>query len=482
MANFLITTPNSLTQGTDTVDLFVLNTAFGTTVFAGGGADSLSAVGTNFSNANLQGGAGNDSIYLGAQGAKTLLVTQILAGAGNDTILLGDGVTNTTTLEGGGGGDVINILSGTYGGASTYGNLGSDFISAYNVTFSAGLVAAGGDNDTIRFSSTIGSTTINGGGGADSIVLNGAISAIRLEGDFVGDAQFYGNDTIGISAGLTKSSFVQGGGGADIITVSGLESNSTVLGNQGGDSIFINDFAAAAGNFVGGGAGNDTIRVSADLAAAFGTIQGGGGIDLIDVDDNNVVGGDARIFGGADADTIELGTLADSFTTARGINSNASGMNVGYQSFDQSNLLALDVISAASTTLSAGGVFTVTQSAVNFSAVAIGNYGAGGAQVTVATGARVTTFAAGIADTLTAKATALDNSLGEGGAVVFRANAVNYLFVQGGAAGSGTGNDLVAQLNVGGFTVAADTLARNGGIQEVNNSAIKIGITNNTTF
>jgi hypothetical protein len=110
---------------------------------------------------------------------------------------------------------------------------------------------------------------------------------------------------------------------------------------------------------------------------------------------------------------------------------------------------------------------------VNFAAVANGNYG--GTNLTVGTGNRVTNFSAGIT-TLTQRVAALDSGItAVGSTVVFQAQGTNYLFIQGGT------TDLVAQLNVGGFTVsgAANT---NGGISIANNSAIKINFTDNAAF
>ena len=107
----------------------------------------------------------------------------------------------------------------------------------------------------------------------------------------------------------------------------------------------------------------------------------------------------------------------------------------------------------------------VTQSAVNFSVAAFDRAGvvSGGA-----TGGA--TFAVGFDGSLTARAAALDLALVQGQTVVFANGAgTNFLFVQGGASGSGASGDLVVQLNAG-FSVSS------GGLFAVNNSALKVVI------
>lgn len=465
MANFLITSPNSLNQGTDTTDLFSLNTALGVTVYGGGGADQISASNLptgNFVNTNIQGGRGGDSVYLTAGGAPT--VASFLLGHGSDYAEFSGAVAANSTVVGGGGLDTINLIVGTYTNVVLNGNAQADLITASGATFSGAFVAGGGDNDVINFNANAGfdAGSINGGGGADSIfVSGGTFSGNRIEGDTIGETTFFGNDTIRLNV-AANASLVQGGGGADSIVFSAtIGTANTIEGNAGNDVIFINQIVLSAG-YIGGGAGSDTIAISAVLVDNWGTIQGGGGTDSINVSAVGASGG--FILGGDDADAIGLGTLASGAVRT---NANASGVIVSYQSLSQSNLAGFDTISATfvGAAVSGGGAFMVTQSAVNFSVAVFeraGTVSGGAAGIAAFTG----TFAAG----LTARAAELDLALVQGQAVVFQNGAgTNFLFVQGGAAGSGADGDLVVQLN-------ANSNAVSGGLFAVNNSALKVVI------
>lgn len=484
MANFLITTPNSLTQGTDTTDLFVVNTALGTTVNGAGGADTYTANVTNGSNAIFAAAGGNDTIFITANGVGTTLASLgVYAGQGSDLVAI-EGATTNSTLKAGGGNDTINFSGGSFTDSTLFGNLGSDLISANGGTFTRALIAAGGDNDTIVASATFNTATINGGGGADSIFLTTvAGTATLVQGDDPNDNTYFGNDTIRIDGAAYGTTTVLGGGGADRFIMSAtIASGNNYQGGTGADSIFLNGTIASAQLFIGMGAGDDSITVSAVLSDTYGTIQGGGGDDVIAVSGGAANGG--LLYGGANSDQIGLGLLAGGvFGSGVAVTAPMSGVTVAYSTFSESNLAGFDVVSAdAAQGVVSGNSFVVNQSAVTFSAAAAGTYALGGAnQFTVAEGSRTTTFAAGV-NSLTARVAALDSALSQGGTVLFQnAGGTNFLFVQGGAAGGGTSDDLVVQLNVGGFVASAGANAT-GGIVGTNANNIKIAFTDNTKF
>ena len=470
MANFLITTPNSLTEGTDTADLFELRTGAGVSIVAAAGADIVSASSNVFTAANLQAGAGDDEINFSVSGV--LLDNAVIQlGAGNDVVDVIDGARAGASsarggldITGGGGDDDIIIRSGANfgGGTSINGNAGSDqiFIDP-DVTLTNSLVAGGGDSDDIFANNGINfsSSSLNGGGGADFITVSGTVSNSFIQADNLNDTQFFGDDLVLIEGNFGSGSTVIGGGGNDLIDVGAdfTTGGSTVNGNDGNDEILINAFAGSGGTFVGGGAGVDTITVST-LADNFGTIQGGGGVDSITVSALAFNGG--FIFGGDAADTIGLGEILSGAGGAA-----ASGVNVGYASFSESTLGSVDVISADSTGQSGGAAsFVISQDVTNFSVVAFSGNGVTG-------NAAGQAVFSGVADTLTARATLLDATLVNGNAVTFTAGGSTYLFVQGGAAGSGTSGDLLVQLN---GDAAAGVVAATGSIARVSNSQLKV--------
>ena len=437
MANFLIASPNSLTQGTDSNDLFVLNTALGATVYGNDGADQISAsVAVNGVNAIFNGGQGNDSIYLTAgAAAQTLTVAKVVGGGDNDLIVIDGAVANNSTVHGGGGADSILLSGGAFTQSTINAMGGIDLVSASGTNFVSSLLSLGGGNDTLNLisASAVG-TTIAAGGGNDlisAIIATGG--ATRFEGDTIGDSEYYGNDTIRIGGTLLgESALVQGGGGADIVSVSAvIGTGSTINGNAGGDSILLASAGAASSLIlIGGGAGADTITVSAVFVAENGTIFGGGGNDLISVSAQaNVTG--MTIYGGEGSDTIGLGTTVDG---------QAIAANVRYTSFSDSNLSAFDYISS---TVAVSGGFTLSQTVVTATTAGSLSNGA----FTTNTGG-VVTWVSAAGGGVTARAQQIDQFLGQGQVAVFAdGNGEDYIFIQAGAAGSGTGADLIAQLN-----------------------------------
>ena len=94
MANFLITSPGLLTEGSTEADLLEVAAAAasGATVFGHGGDDKikLSSDVTNISHSNFRGNTGNDVIS--ADGIDSLESANVFGGGqGNDTMLGGKG-------------------------------------------------------------------------------------------------------------------------------------------------------------------------------------------------------------------------------------------------------------------------------------------------------------------------------------------------------------------------------------------------------
>jgi hypothetical protein len=451
MANFLITNPNTVTQGTVKADTVVIQTAglLGSTVFGSDGNDLVSAAGGgNGVNTKLNAGLGNDTINL--QTGLGLNVGAVFAGGGDDLITAVSATfAGNTIINGGGGADTINLGAATTVSATTVnGNGGKDLISAQSVIANNAFIGLGGGADVFNITTgTFSTSTIALGGGADrlsAVTLSGGAN-LRIEGDTVGDSEWYGNDSIRVVAGqLGQSALLQAGGGADSITLSaGFLTGTTINGNAGHDVINVETAATqSAGFLIGGGAGKDTITISGALATGNGTIFGGGGDDIITVSAVQT-GAATQLVGGTGADTFQLGATVSAGQTS---------VNIRYTSFSESTLGSVDYVSA---TVTRGSAFIISNSVVSGStAVSVNAGGADG--IGTDAGGIVTGFGANVGTDVTARTIAIDTYLSQGQVAAFTDGAGNdYLFIQGGAAGSGTADDLLVQTNslVTGFAI-----------------------------
>jgi len=459
MASYLVPSASTLSEGTDSNDTFLVQTALQNTVKGGAGNDVISAEENNvgsWTQALINGNDGNDTITFSAgTGANA----SILGGAGND-LLSAEGVTLTSTLfQAGGGTDSLNLSAGTYAaGATIAGNAGADLISAEaatNVSTSEILLGAGAD--TLKFSGDITATTINGGGGADLISANfSATGPVVIQGDTIG-SEFYGNDTLLLSAISAGTALIQGAGGADVISASITQNStgSTVNGNYGKDSVVL---SAAGSNsaeyFVAGGAGADTITVQGVTTAvtSVADVRGGGGNDLITV---NAVGATAEaayttaveVQGGAGSDTILLDVIP-----VTGAASSISLGSVRYDDFTESNLSSTDTVSAFAaapgTDATTGGILFNQDVVSAFRLTSV----EGNTNFSATNG--VVTWLGDDAD-ITARAEVLDGALGQGATTTLtNLGGTSFLFVQGGSAGGGTDDDLIVKLGNGVSAVA----------------------------
>jgi hypothetical protein len=440
MANFLVNSPNLLTEGTNSNDLIILTTgaALGATVYGNGGNDNIDVASAIAANTIINGNEGADSLNISAA---AFTIGKVAGGADNDNLQLhGLGASTLTTVHGGKGADTI-IFSAASGVSFTNGvingNEGHDLIT---FTTAAGVytttrLSLGKGNDTLALTAGIdlGGSVI-GGAGNDRIVGQiDALAALRIEGDSLADPEAAGNDTITLSAStFLTGSLIQGGAGADVVTLSGAAgfNGSTLNGNAGHDSITINANAGTA-IYLGGGEGNDTITVNGGaFTGGFGTLVGGDGTDVINVSANSLTGQGGTVIGGAGADTINLGSVLSGTT-----------IQSRYTTFSDSNISAFDTISASSG--AGGGTFEIGQTVVS---AKLGIVLANSAFTT--NSGSVATFATGFAGGLTARAEALDAQVGAGTTIAFSDNlGNNYVFIQGGAERSGLEGDFIAKVN-----------------------------------
>ena len=410
----------NLAGGADEIILSGSN-VFSSTILAGAGGDTISMSGIiAFNNTDLKAGDGNDDLFIAAEGMSG--GTDIFLGGGADTLVLSGGEANGGVMTGG------SILGG-----------------------------AGADEITLQGQVDLSATTIFGGGGADLIVVSGIVGGeSQINSD--SSANGGGADTIDIGNGVVSAT-VKGKGGADEITISGTMGNSArVEGNAGADLITLSGGFAGIAGFAGGGSGNDTIAIFTGITNSSNTIKGGGGADSISFVDGGVVAEQASgtiIYGGAGADTIELGLIE---TGSNAIDRGSRGHSgyIGLSELSDSSLDAYDVVSGNA---DISGYFFAIDTAAGITSFTIGVYNDSDTTTPAITAGVVSGATWASADsTVTARAADLDEMLATKGTLVgFTAGTENFLFIQGGE--SGTSDDAVIKVNqaiTGGFDVDTD--------------------------
>lgn len=445
MTNYTVNSPQILLTGTTSNDVFDLNTAVGVSIAALAGNDVFSGIAEIFTQASLNGGAGNDTFDLNA-GPISAVQLSIYGDDGED-ILSGDfgSQLNRSLIQGGNDNDFFTIEDISGERTTIGGNQGLDSIFVSGL-ISAGKIVGGGDSDTITLSGFHGdSATIQAGGGND--IISGTFAAASTAAMVAGDTElvagaYDGNDTIVIQGGaFLTDGLVQGNGGNDVLTISGVASALTIGGNAGLDSITLSGVRDAVRSTVNLGGDADVLSASVFSGNTNFSINGGGGEDTITVSaaSGALVGNQsAFIFGGADADVINL--VGAGF-------GQASGVMVSYASAAESNLAATDAIS--STFALSTGITTGYRVFVDYTNLVTGST-ADSTQISIrGTEALFTaTFALGT----TARVNALDTFITQAGSTVFfnDGTGIDHLFVQGGS--GSTTNDLVVTNATGEIT------------------------------
>ena len=302
--------------GSDTIQSYsgfvtvsAANKGAGAVINAGGGADkitlSVSGGTTSADNVIVNGGAGRDTITFIAN-ASGAMVSNVAGGDGGDKITL---LTATFSGVGGGAGlDTIEVsgASLTTGSKINLG-AGNDVISGAAaddlVLYTAAGINGGGGSDTITLHTVRGVTGafINGdsssdGGAADKIVVNtqGAGTTIRGKG---------GADTIDIED-VAGSAVVAGNAGRDVINALDLGAGASIQGGQGGDSIIFSGATTTTANSIIAGGGNDTIQLSASTTTGL-LVDLGAGVDKVEYSAAAIADDD-------DLGTLQVGSFSDS--------------------------------------------------------------------------------------------------------------------------------------------------------------------------
>lgn len=298
------------------------------TIYGGEGNDTIRAASSNdliVGNAGddlIDAGGGNDTVY---------------GGAGHDTIngSLGDdrlyGQGGDDVLNGGLGDDTLGWDGQGQGQDSLFGDDGFNTVEVNGDNSNNSFVVSQNANGDLTVTDgpavltvdrSFRSIVVNGGGGADTIVVQAVnragLAAISLNGNggndlvdasaaVVGDVKLRlngndGNDTL---IGSSSGDRIDGGSGDDSLI--GNDGNDSILGGDGSDTV-----AAGGGDdTVNGEANNDLLSGGDGDDSIFGgldndTLMGDNGNDTL-------LGqfGDDLLVGGADADSLEGSSGAD---------------------------------------------------------------------------------------------------------------------------------------------------------------------------
>ncbi|HEY1629531.1 MAG TPA: hypothetical protein VGF52_06710, partial [Tepidisphaeraceae bacterium] len=287
--------------GTDGDDDIEISGNASSTTLTINGAAAQTFDNSDFSSIVVSALGGNDTVNVGDD---VLAPANIDAGAGDDSVQAGGGNTHITgddgndTLSGGGGNDVIN---GDAGSDSLAGGAGNDSIGDTSSDPTDVNTLSGGDgNDTLQAS--FGDSTLSGGAGNDHLIAgfdsghyDGGTGADTL--DFFSNFAITKNadaQTITTTIGppddliVATHSYVSiekliGSSNNDVIKLSPRDSIRIVEGVGGDDSIV----GSHGNDLLIGGDGNDTLNGGPGAD----TLEGDGGTDsIISTSQDKVIG------------------------------------------------------------------------------------------------------------------------------------------------------------------------------------------------
>ena len=386
--------------------------------------------------AMFQANAGNDSIALGDRLSR-VSATTLAGGAGNDII---GGYTNvnnkwtattvsgatfvTSDIEGGNGNDTVYLRgSAAYSAVDLNANKGNDLVDFQSAVVSKSIFGLGAGNDELsgQFLS-LTTATIAGGKGNDTIQINSTTNTnLVVGGDRAGNVNTDGdgNDSITINSTVTGST-VYGGAGNDSITWSGVAGSANLISlNKGNDVFTANDKADINDSTISLGAGNDLFRSQGTAKIDSATINLGKGADTfslssIDVSTGSFAG--STINGGAGADFV-LGSASIA-------NGDTVAFTLGYATATDSTITAFDTVAV--------GIAAAESGDYKFQYAPGGAVGASFSGVGVTSTNGVITFTSTYNNDVTARYSAVAANASTGDAAVFiDGSGINYLFVKG---------------------------------------------------
>lgn len=274
----------------------------------------------------IKGGQGDDAITAGAFSASFLN-----ANKDDDTVTLA-GVSTGSTVRGGQGTDSVNV-NANYTGSLIAGDIDADTITdaAGAVTLLTTTVQGNGGNDTLNMANTAAGSTLTLRGGADNDTITTGAAADTLFGDNGNDSltAAAGNDTIttgtgidtvaqGASTALTASTFAAAlvAAGDTVTFANGLDIVTDFV--AGTDRI--SGGAAAAAATTGIGRNNTNAFITGTVTYSLsGTFVAATGVFTIAADNG---GSDTLIVNGGGA-ANSLGN-APNATLLQGVSQNLS--------------------------------------------------------------------------------------------------------------------------------------------------------------
>ncbi len=235
----------------------------GGTVTLGGGAQFYrAAAGTT-----VQAGGGADTIFASA-GQVTV--------DGSSGSLLFIGGTGASSVAGGSGAAII--FGGSGGGSFAGGSGGHNIFVSQSAAGAHTTLTGGGAGDEMFIAA--GPTTVNGGAGGGDIIVGGA-GALTVDAQ-EGDAAFGGSGAMAIAGSSSGADSIVGGAGA--LTVTGRGGNMLVVAGTGGSNIETGNgasliFAGSGSTVVTGGTGS----LQAVLGSGSASVTEGSGPSVYDV-------------------------------------------------------------------------------------------------------------------------------------------------------------------------------------------------------
>lgn len=283
--------------GTDTVDFSTESAAVTAdlTATATGNFGTYTFIGSRIE--NIVGGSGNDSLT-GTAGNNVMT-----GGAGGDTFNPNGG---SDTLIGGLGTDTVTYAS--YGAAVTVDLLTlaiTDAAAGVTTLNSIETIIATGFADTFRSGASIVDTTLNGGGGTDTIDFTQLQSAV-IANLATGNARTNGGS---FNYTLVNIENLTGGNGDDQLT--GSSGNNIIIGGSGNDHFTYSDGT----DTLDGGANYDYYNYLSQSGSASTINLGAANITITDAGTQNTTLTNFEWIGGTNnADTFNSGATSRSLT------------------------------------------------------------------------------------------------------------------------------------------------------------------------